>query len=339
MRRSTAFLSLLVVCLVGAVGLSPALRAAPARQLFEARVFLPLGLRGVGADALPTPRRLLPPTATAAPSATRTLEPTSTRVPTQTPVPSVTPTAGAGGALVTGRLTTDGEPSLEGLGDGLGPGLLMRECFPDGRCEWIARTAIDADGAFGFRVPVPPPDGGFYQVVWLNEVAGSGSVFSGADLWMGAYYSPELRSLNEGDAVDLGRIEIADIVILSPTNGTGFQGLPWTFQWELRKAEMGDYRWAYCEAPCQTVAERERDTIFTSPSLGRTPEYVMNQHPPGTKIGIEFKYRWYIWVDYPNGGHGESYYARMLWWIPLLDAFADLGLVDRADWPGWQAPR
>lgn len=94
MRRSTAFLSLLVVCLVGAVGLSPALRAAPARQLFEARVFLPLGLRGVGADALPTPRRLLPPTATAAPSATRTLEPTSTRVPTQTPVPSVTPTAG-----------------------------------------------------------------------------------------------------------------------------------------------------------------------------------------------------------------------------------------------------
>ncbi len=335
MRRP---IPLLIIAIGAALTLPGWLLAAPGQQADPAEfgIFLPLSIRGVSLDALPVPTAVAAPTDTPTEPSEPTDEPTPTEPPpTFTPVPSVTPTAEMGGAVVTGHLTTDGEPSLEGLGDGIGPGLVMRECFADGRCEIIARTAIDAEGAFSFRVPVPEPPGGFYQVQWLNEIPDAGSPFAGADLWMGAYYSPELRALDVGDEVDLGRIEIADMPLISPTNGTGFSGLPWLFTWGLREAEMGDYRWAFCEVPCQTIAERERDTFFKSRSLGRTPEYLMEQHPPGSRIGQDYKYRWYIWVDYPNGGHGESYYARMLWFF-FLQGFADFGLVDPADWPGWQ---
>jgi hypothetical protein len=309
----------------------PALFAAPAgpqQQVLDRHIYLPFGLDAAGMEAVPTVRVLPPPTRQVATSPPL---PTEAPPPTFTPVPSASPTAEDGGATITGRLTIDGEPALEGLGEGFGPGLLVRECFADGRCRQIARTAIDAQGVFRFRVPVPPPDNGFYQVVWLNEAADSGSEFTGADLWAGSYYSRELRVLNPGDAVDLGRMEIADIILTNPTaNGLG--GLPHLFTWDARKSETGDYRWAICNTPCQNMADREEKTFYTTPGLGR-PQWLMDRHPPGSRVGQDFLYRWYVRADAPDGGHAESYHTRLIWFFDAaLAAFEPWGLVDGEAW-------
>ena len=277
-------------------------------------IYLPMGMQGVGVEALPTARK--------APTFTPTPEATPTSAPTLTPEPTQTPTPESGFATISGRLTVDGAPAPLGLGDGFGPGLMVRDCLPaeeEGSapdCELFARTGVATeDGSFSFNVSVPRAAGRYMEVVWLNNAPGSGTAWEGTDKWLGAYYSGPLPALEADDSHDLGRIEVADIILTAPSNGSGIGGLPMPFQWKVRKSEVGTYRWAFARAPLRLVEEREEKTFFHTQSLGTDTEWIMRTLPPGVQIGSEHRYFWYIVVDFPNGGRGESYYTRMHWFF------------------------
>lgn len=51
--------------------------------------------------------------------------------------------------------------------------------------------------------------------------------------------------------------------------------------------------------------------------LGRRTSYTVSQYPPGTQIGIDYKYCWFVRSEAPDGSIGQSYHVRMLWWMGL----------------------
>lgn len=309
-RGPVTSLLLLGLCVGAAV-----VTAAPRQQGGDGsrRIFLPLGLKGVGMDELPVAPSLRPATAT------RTLTPTPTvtltDLPTRTEVPSTTPTLAARKATLKGTLMVGAAPADLGLGDGFGPGLLVQRCADEERCEDIARTGVeDESGHFSFEVPAPIPPDRYYRFLWRNENAASGSPFTGADLWLGAYYGAPIRELQADQVLDLGSIDIAPIKLTGPSNGTGYSGLPWRFTWDPRANEKGSYRWFFSDTQCKTL--EERDPFFRSEPMGSKADgYLMSSYPPGTKIGIEYKYRWYVVSEFPDGARAESYYVWMLWFF------------------------
>ncbi|RIL09823.1 hypothetical protein DCC79_09865 [bacterium] len=318
--------------------------AAPAQS--SGLVYLPMGLKAQAmADLPPAPTALPvqptepPPAATAtpvgpteAPSATPTVPPPASPTvatvepPTATPTTWIAPTATATPTLkptvvagaIKGRLVVDGDPAPLGLGEEVGPGLVLRACSDERTCTVVARTGVaDDDGNFVFANPPALDAGRYYQVTWINENPedSAASPYAGADLWMGVWYGAPIRGYQPGQTVDVGEVEIGDIVLVSPTHGSGFGGLPWTFTWQARKHETGVYSWAICLRCCQTLAQRIGH-YHTSP-LGRRTSYTVSQYPPGTQIGIDYKYCWFVRSEAPDGSIGESYHVRMLWWMGL----------------------
>ncbi len=318
-RRFSSHSLLLIALACGAAVAS----AEPQQQSGDQRkVYLPLGFRGVRLDELPVAPTLPPATPTRTPTPTATVTPTD--LPTRTPVPSLTPTLQAQYASIKGRLVVGTTPADIGLGDGFGPGLLIQRCVDEENCEDIARTGVeDEAGNFRFQVPVPIPADRYYRFLWRNENAASGSPFTGADIWLGAHYGAPIRSLEADQVLDLGNIDIAPIKLTGPSNGTGYQGLPWRFTWTPRAGEKGDYHWYFSDTACKTLDER--DPFFRSGPLGSDADgYLMSSYPPGTKIGIEYKYRWYVAAEFEDGARAESYYVWMLWFF-LHQALGPLG--------------
>lgn len=288
--------------------------AAPLAQSgARATIYMPFGIEARRLADLPVAPSVVPPTATR--TVTPTPSHTPTDLPTHTPVATASPTLDlSGAAVVKGRLMVDGKPADWGLGDGFGPGLLIERCVDDRTCQIIARTAVeDMAGNFSFNVTVPIPAGEYYRFVWRNENSASVSPFSGADKWIGGYYGAAIRSLERDQVVDLGIVDITDIPLTAPTNGSGFSGLPWEFRWTVRPGDKGSYRWNFSATACETLADR--DPFFKTEPLGAKGSYLMERYPPGTEIGIEHKYRWFATVEYPDGSWGESYYTRMLWFF------------------------
>ena len=315
MRRPntpTIMLCFIALAAAGAFVLAPSLRAAPLAQQLNQFIYMPMVMK----EALPVH---IPKMKTVAATQTPTLTPTPP--PTLTSVPSATPTIEKGGATIKGFITVDGTPGALGLGDGFGPGLLVRDCVEPAmgekpECGMVARTGIaDAEGNFEFTVQAPVDPGHYYQVNWRNEGTNSGSPFAGSDQWLSAYYSDPITDIQADDNVDVGRLELANIIIEGPSNGVGSPGLPIEFVWTERASEIGTYRWSFAEAPIRSLDDREKNHFFPTNKLpGRS--YLMRSYPPGTKIGQDWRYFWYIRVDFPQGGFGESYYARMLWFTP-----------------------
>ncbi len=256
------------------------------------------------------------PTPTEATAEPATATPTTWIAPTATPTPTLKPTVVAG--AIKGRLLVDGDPAPLGLGEEVGPGLVLRACSDEQSCTVVARTGVKDDaGNFAFENPPALDAGRYYQVTWFNENPedSAASPYAGADLWMGVWYGAPIRDYQPGQTVDVGDVEIADIVLVSPTHGSGFGGLPWTFTWAARKNETGVYSWAICLRCCQTLAQRIGH-YHTSP-LGRRTSYTVSQYPPGTQIGIDYKYCWFVRSEAPDGSIGQSYHVRMLWWMGL----------------------
>ena len=312
LKTRSLVLPFIAIGLVGAYLFAPSMRAASLHQQLTEIIYMPMAMK----DALPVH---MPKMKTVVPTQAPSLTPTPP--PTLTSVPSATATIEKGGATIKGFITVDGTPGTLGLGDGFGPGLLVRDCIEPAmgdkpECEMIARTGIaDAEGNFEFTVQAPVDPGHYYQVNWRNEGTNSGSPFAGSDQWLAAYYSEPITDIQADDTVDVGRLELADIIIEGPSNGTGFQGLPIQFVWTERASEIGTYRWSFAEAPVRSLDDREQHTFFTTGKLpGRG--YLMRSYPPGTQLGQDWRYFWFIRVDFPQGGFGESYYARMLWFIP-----------------------
>lgn len=322
-RQTIADLSLIAGGgLLGLVlGIATAPEGAPARAQSQSEIYMPLGMKAVGLAELPTappgpprPSATWTQSATIEPSATATphLRPTNTATATATEPPSATatPTPKSPGRI-TGKLTFDAEPAGLDLGADPGPGLVLRRCTDESHCVIVDRTGVaDSEGGFVFEDPPPLESGSYYQVTWINE---NKDAFIGFERWIGAWYDTPIRSYARGEVVDVGTIELADVVLTRPTHGTGFGGLPLTFGWTARSHEVGNYSWAICEQCCENLAQRVG--AYHTQSLGRRTSYDLTDYPPGTTIGIEHKYCWFIRVDAADGSHGESYRIRMLWWF------------------------
>ena len=123
--------------------------------------------------------------------------------------------------------------------------------------------------------------------------------------------------------LSLRNVGSAPITLTGPSNGTGYSGLPWRFTWTPRANETGTYRWFFSDTQCKIL--EDRDPFFRSEPLGSKADgYLMSSYPPGTEIGIEHKYRWYVAADFPDGSRAESYYVWMLWFF-FHHAFGPLG--------------
>jgi len=353
MRRSIAWIAAGWITGLAMAAVAPWAGGLPhargAADALEIHVYLPLGLKVEDARALPIAATVVPPTPTAtAPAATVVVPPVPTDPPTETatdtptepptitpsPTPSATPTLKPGGAI-TGRLTIDGTPASEGLGGDFGPGLVLRKCLGEKECETVARTGVlpgDSDGRYVFDGPPALERGKYYQVTWINEnpVGNESSEYAGAELWIGAWYGPRITSYQPGQTVDVGTFELADVVLVAPTHGTGFSGFPIQFEWKARAREVGNYSWSICEQCCQTLSQRIGH--YHTPSLGRQTRYLLQAQPPGTQIGIEHKYCWFIRIDDERGGHGEGYRIRMMWFF--FNVLDTLGIIDPAHWQG-----
>jgi hypothetical protein len=311
MRRM--FLACLVATGAGILALSTLVAARP--QQSRQHVFLPLAARAVVLAELPQPPSLVatattaPPTATATATRMPTFAP-SVEPPTETPTTTTepSPTAEPGGRIV-GRLLVNGEPAGEGTGL-ISARLYLRHCQV-ASCTILARSGVlDKDsGNYAFE-NVAPLSGGYYQVTWWNEES--------SEDWadpekIGSWYGPRIAVFDGHGEVAGGDFELADIILTQPTHGTGFQGLPIHFEWEVRPlAET--YRWVF--GRCGSLATRANPMMRTE-SLGRGGKYDLTSYPPGIRFGNDNEYCWWIQADGSNG-YGESFYPRTMWFIPVL---------------------
>ncbi len=281
-------------------------------------------LPNVPTAAVPATTATLPqPTpgesATAVPSPAPTEEPTAE--PTETPSPTGTPTAEPTPALagsIFGRLLQEGKPVFPGTGDGLGPGLFLRHCKAGGsECSHVMRTgAWEPNGGYRFVSPPPLQPGEFYQVVWWNEdkipdLAGDYTA-------IGRWFGPRITQFNGTEAVRGGDIELENVRLTAPSKGTGFQGFPIEFAWAGRSVSGESFRWAICDC-CLELAQRDK-TIYMTSSLGSARRYAVESLPPGVQWNVH--YCWYVRIESGTAySFGESFYANMLWFIPLFFEF------------------
>lgn len=315
MRRVTlAGLALVVLGMTLVHGpADPTAGQEPAQSEFLAH--LPLVVRGADRSGLPRPPVVV---FTATPTTvvgTPTPSPDPTEPPSQTPTPTDTPlpptaTPEPGGRVV-GRLLVNKEPAVEGLGL-YGPALWLKRCRGP-ECSIVGRTGVlGQEGSYAFENVPALPEGSFYQVTWQNEDA-SGDVYGHPEL-LGSWYGPRITQFDGQGDVSGGDIELLDISLLRPTHGTGFQGLPIPFEWRARGFDE-IYRWALMRG-CGLMESRKQTVILTE-SLGRGTKYELNRYPPGVVWGNDNMYCWFVRLETPDG-YGESYYARMMWFIPVL---------------------
>lgn len=284
------------------------------------RVYLPLAFTGAALSDLPSPAARPTRTVgtTVRPSATIPPDP-PTVLPSASPPPTATATPVGDGAI-TGRLLVDGEPVIEGLGEGIGPGLFLIKCGPGQSgtaCPRIDRTSVVGDeGRYAFVNPPALAPGEYYQVYWLNETYQD---LFGIPEWLGAWFSQRIVGYADGEMRPVEDIELKNIFLLRPTHGTGFGGLPITFGWETRPDD--EYEYVLCDCCGDGLQLRESGRPnFHSPSLGNTGEFTLSNYPPGFQIRIENKYCWYAHVRGAGGSYGMSYETRMLWFF-VQDAF------------------
>jgi hypothetical protein len=268
-------------------------------------------------DALPTPV-VVPPTATR-PRPTETLE-----IPaTFTPEPTATPTL-ALGARITGLLTVDGQPLWAGTGLGVGPGLFLQRCPAQGPCTFVGRTAVDATGRYSFTVDGALAPGEAYQIAWWNssEVV-QGIQLEGAPLYLGRWLSRRITDLQPEQVLELPAVDLGDIVLLSPTAGTGFYGFPIPFSWAAWPGDAVTYKWSLCKC-CQTKQQRDGSYKEDSESAGAATSFQLTGMPRGFRF--DERYCWYIHANMgAEKGFGESFAVRMMWFLesPPFAGLAD----------------
>jgi len=187
---------------------------------------------------------------------------------------------------IQGLVTLNGDPIV---------GVSLELRFFDGS-SWstLAITTTGADGYYTF-LNTPGLDAGQkYYVRYLNDLG------TGGRLWVWA--TRELTSYSAGSAVIIGDFDIADIALVSPTNGATV-ALPYTFQWTPRPATLLDtYEFDLYDPT-------DGDPYFyTAPPLGYVGSYTLNGLPAGFSSGVQ--YGWEIWVYSPDGGYGISYETR-----------------------------
>lgn len=158
----------------------------------------------------------------------------------------------------------------------------------------ISSTLTDGSGNYSFQSAPTLGAGQGYYVRYSNSADSSKLFFWGTQI---------LTSYAAGSSVVIGNFDIANIPLVSPPNAATVS-LPQTFQWTLRTATPTDsYQLSLFDPSNANL------TAYT-PLLGYVNAVTINGLPPGFNAGVP--YGWFIAVNSPDGGYGESYYYRQI---------------------------
>ena len=244
------------------------------------KTYLPLVVRlastpGTGPTATPSQTPSAEPTA--APTQTPTTEPTAT--PTQTPTPTRTNTPSANSGIY-GKVTYKGASAA-------GITLALRR-WDGSSYTTQSSTTTDSDGRYRFTDAPTLPAGHRYHVHYTN---GSNSNY------VSGWYNPDINSYSAGDSVAGGDFDIANVALLSPTNGYS-STLPITFQWAMRGISGDTYRWV--------MFDLGTGGGWITGDLGAVDKFTITALPSDANYGQQ--YGWYVAVYTGANSHGESYY-------------------------------
>lgn len=311
-ERAPSLVGVLIVGLVGSGVLSVVVDAPLVHGTYQ-DLYLPLLMRSVGPDDLPTPS-IVTLTPTLTPTATGTATSTGTVTPTPTATLPPTPTEPFPTGRIHGRMTFNGEDMAPGFGY---PGFPQIELWRQtaGQWETIANTVTEEGGRFQFVDPPPLEEGQVYQVVWRNDLESG----LGADLWLHRWWSRSVAEFGDGTDVDVGVFEMADLTYGFPCHDC-HRSLPITFQWNPRENESEVYRWSLfkeCGHP------EKRHEAYRTQSLGHASEYTLEAPPPGFKY--DEVYCWYIFIEDGVNGTGWPFHA---WRTAFLSLPLELNWLD-----------
>ena len=224
----------------------------------------------------------------------KSLAPTPTPTPTRTRTPTPTPTAPASGGIY-GRVTYHGLAA---------PNLTLELSHWDGE-EWTTSDirVTGADGRYSFPNAATLGADEIYSVDYGNTPSqpnpGPGYLWSWSGNLIAAYTA--------GQSVAGGDFDVADIALVSPTDGASVT-LPANFCWTPRGIAGDNYRLA--------IWDVDEDKVALTDYLGEVPCATLTGLPSSRPSGRE--YRWYVVVNRgadPNAApdnFGISYGDRLV---------------------------
>ncbi|MGD2165247.1 MAG: hypothetical protein PVH50_06940 [Anaerolineae bacterium] len=158
-------------------------------------------------------------------------------------------------------------------------------------------TTTQADGSYAFTDATSLGSGETYYVRYDNGDYGNPSDSNYLAFWR----SYDITSYTAGESVAGGDFDIANITLVSPSNGETVT-LPQTFEWERRTATTSDSYEFHLFDPT------DGDPWVYSGSLGYVSSFTLESLPTGFTTGTP--YGWMVWASGPDDGYGGSYYYR-----------------------------
>jgi len=162
--------------------------------------------------------------------------------------------------------------------------------------QHFSTQASATTGPAGYYLFNPPslPAGQFYYVRYLNTSQTLGLL----SYWR----TDKITSFTAGGSLGAGDFDLADITPVAPAPGAQV-GLPAQFQWVRRPATPTDsYQLSLFDPNGNAFAQTNL--------LGYVNGLVLTGVPSDFHAGQA--YGWYVAVNSPGGGYGESYYYRQV---------------------------
>lgn len=166
----------------------------------------------------------------------------------------------------------------------------------------IATTSTASDGSFSFLNSPSLSPGQYYYVRYLNP---------GDSNRLGYWSTRLLSAYTAGTNVVIGNFDLANIPLQSPSPGATIS-VDTPFQWGTRPATPSD------SYEFNLFDPYNANTYWYTPPLGYTGSYAINHSLIG--FNPHQIYGWYIGVYSPDGGYGESYYARGVYFDDTIAA-------------------
>ena len=149
-------------------------------------------------------------------------------------------------------------------------------------------TTTDSDGRYRFTDAPTLPAGHRYYVRYTN---GSNSNY------VSGWHNPDINSYSAGDNVAGGDFDIANVALLSPTNGYS-STVPITFQWIMRGISGDMYRWG--------MFDLSTGDGWITGDLGAVDKFTITALPSDANYGQQ--YGWYVAVYTGANSYGQSFY-------------------------------
>lgn len=225
--------------------------------------------------------------------------------PTQTPVPTPTPPPFYG---IEGHITSNGVHLA---------GVAVELRFFNGSTWYTSANATtNADGIYSFPNAPSLVAGQFYYARYTN---------SSDPNRLCCWFTRMLSSYTAGTTVAIGDFDIANIQLQSPNPGATISVYV-PFQWATRNASPSD------SYEFNLFDPYNANTYWYSPHLGFVGSYSINHSLPG--FNPHQLYGWYVGVYSPDGGYGESYYARGVYFDDTIQPGSQPQILKPRNIPG-----